>query len=326
MKKAFKNIGKVIWAPAIFLGAQFSVSFAYMLFLSVASAFRIIFENMASGADIIDPDEIAPEVIEEMIWSMYNAHVPVILSAGLTFLFVYLVMQKEWKAGSFWSFEKITANSNNSNLMIIGMCAGLGVALNLFMVGALTLVPIPQPEQPFDFLLGDNLFILLLSLGLIAPFLEEIIYRGIVQKQLMKFRSLGVRGAIILQAVIFGAVHLNFYQGVYTFFLAIIIGVLYFWYDSIWVPVTVHITFNATSLMLSHIAGETEINGMIFMMITFAALMISGGFMAGLSSGKPKPRAAGIFDRINSDISDISDVSKNDDSNNNEDDTPPFVG
>jgi len=301
MKKALGNIGKIIWAPLIFAGMQFVVGNAYVLLHGIVVFFRMAL----AGEDI---ENIDPAKLEETIISSINWYLPMFISAAATFLFVFLIMHKEWKTESFWSFEKVKANP-----MILVMCAGFGISANLFMAGFMAFLPIPEHEQPFEVLLGDNLFLMFFTLAIVAPVIEEIVFRGIVQKKLMKMMR--VPGAIILQAVIFGAVHLDFYQGTYTVFIGIMIGIIYLWYDSIYIPITIHVAFNATSVMLYHIAGDAEINAGVFMIMTGAALFISMGFLIALAGRRPK--ALYKFDNNGYNYG----------NNNNDDDTtPPFVG
>jgi len=328
MKKVLGNIGRVIWAPAVFLGMQIIVRDVYRIFLGVMIGLRLGLESMASGVNF-DFGDIDLEVLEQMIWAEFNGHVSILISAAGTFLFVFLVMRKRWKEEFFWGADKIKADASP---LIIG--AGLGIALNLFAVGFLTLLPVEVPEQPFDMLFGENILLMLFTLALIVPIIEEIVYRGIVQKNLLRQTSVPV--AIILQAVIFGIVHLNFYQSVYTFVLGIVIGVIYFWYDSIWVPVMIHITFNGTSVILAEIVGESGIDMGLLLVMVGASLLISAGFFSALASRRPKPVpvAAGsalwdmIVENINkTDGEDHSDYDNRDNNkNNNDDDNTPFIG
>jgi len=310
MKRIFGNIGKIIWAPLIFTVMQLIASFGYMIAVAVWTGIRVGFESAFSGGDVADIDS---DRLEEMIVESLNMHIPMFISAAMTFAIIFAIMYKEWKIESFWSLGKIKADSN---YIILIICAGLGISANLFMSGFMAFLPVPDREQPFEILLGDNLLLMLFTLALVAPVIEEIVFRGIVQKKLMKMMR--VPGAVILQAVIFGIVHMDIYQGMYTIIIGLVIGIVYLWYDSIYVPIVIHVAFNATSVILYRIAGGAEINAGVFMIITGAALFISMGFILTLASKRPKPvygyngyNGYNNYDRSN---------------NNDDDDTPPFVG
>ena len=64
-----------------------------------------------------------------------------------------------------------------------------------------------------------------ISICIIAPIFEEIVYRGIILEQLSK--RYGMATSIIISALIFGLVHWNFHQGVNTFFVGLILGFIY---------------------------------------------------------------------------------------------------
>ncbi|MCL2096041.1 MAG: CPBP family intramembrane metalloprotease [Oscillospiraceae bacterium] len=320
MGKALKNIWKIIWVPLLFLGMQFTVGIAYSIVLMFSIGVRLALDSALSGepvnTDILeDPEKLGELYIESM-----NMHVPTIISAVLTFFIVFLVFRKQWKLELFW---KIGERKPWIDSSVIIMCFGLGISANLFISGFLTLLPITEPEQPFEMLLGDNLALMLISLAVCAAFLEEIIFRGIVQKRL--FRMTNPVNAVVLQAFIFGVVHLSLYQGAYAFILGLLIGVVYYWYDSIWVPVTIHFAFNATSVMLYYIAGDTELNLMAFMIITGASLMIASGFITGLNGKRPRGSA------LNNNSMDIMNIKggdnyDGDDSDNNNGDSNTFIG
>jgi len=182
------------------------------------------------------------------------------------------------------------------------------VSFNLFLIGVLSFLPISGDyEPPINFLFGDNVFLMLISLAVLAALTEEIIFRGIMQKRLTKMMR--IPGAIILQAFIFGLVHLNPLQSSYAFALGIIIGFVYLWHDSIWVPITVHFVFNGTSVMLTHFAGGIEIDFIGIIIITSTAFIVSAGSITELYR-----RRTGSFDKFGGGGNNTNNI------------TPPFIG
>jgi len=278
MKKAGKNIWGIAWPPLLFMGMQVFVSFIYALIhtliIMVPAVVKTAFESALSGGGLA---EFPSEGFLELAMASMNLHIPVIVSACATFLVIFLILKKEWAAAAFWGFKKVRAAP-------LLLCVSLGVSLNFFISGVMALLPIPDTEQPFEALLGDNLVLMLFSMALISPFLEEVIFRGAVQNRLIKM--MGAPGAVILQAFLFGLIHLNLLQGAYAFAIGVIIGAVYLWYGSIWVPVAIHVVFNATSVILSHIAEGAEINGPVFIIITAAAFVISAWSVTELARRK----------------------------------------
>ena len=262
-----KKIWGIAWPPLLFLATQFIVTLVYVTASMLWAVLKLVIAGALSAAEIA---EIQPEALQELVMTSVSLHAPVIISACVTFLVIFLNLKREWAAEGFWSFEKI-------NAPLVFLCVSLGVALNIFITCVLAFIPaVAEYEQPFEELLGDNLVLMLFTLAVISPFLEEVIFRGLVQKRLS--RMMYIPGAVILQAFIFGAIHLNLLQGAYAFVLGIIIGAVYFWHDSIWAPVIIHVAFNATSVIISYIfdnAAGIEINGIVLIIITVATLAVS---------------------------------------------------
>jgi membrane protease YdiL (CAAX protease family) len=109
---------------------------------------------------------------------------------------------------------------------------------------------LPVPTSFFDgwFYMPQNTFVLLVSMALFPAFTEEIFFRGIVTRRFCKTYTL--RKAIVLNAVLFGVIHLNPWQAVNAFFLGIFLGWIYWRYKSIWLCMFIHAYHNALALLM----------------------------------------------------------------------------
>lgn len=102
---------------------------------------------------------------------------------------------------------------------------------------------IPMPEWIEELNIGENNHILtVLTVVLIAPILEEFVFRGIVLKGLLG--NYNTLTAIIISSFIFGIVHLNPWQFVGAFGIGLINGWLYWKTKNLMFPVIVHISNN----------------------------------------------------------------------------------
>src|SRR5690606_21596465 len=93
-----------------------------------------------------------------------------------------------------------------------------------------------------------------------APIYEELIFRGLVLRMAQKFTS-KFWIANTFQAILFGIVHLNLLQGIYAFALGLILGYFYQKYQSLYVPILMHMIFNfigsvMTEFVFSKISSE----------------------------------------------------------------------
>lgn len=84
---------------------------------------------------------------------------------------------------------------------------------------------------------------------LFAPISEELIFRGVTLRQAR--RALPFWAANILQAVLFGVFHMNLLQGIYAFFLGLILGYVCHRGGSLSHAILLHILFNFWGTVIS---------------------------------------------------------------------------
>ncbi len=105
-----------------------------------------------------------------------------------------------------------------------------------------------QLMENIDF--GNPLFNFML-IAVVAPIFEEFFFRGAIYRELRSSTPIWV--AIVLQALIFGVFHMNLVQGLYAFGIGIILGLVYEWSRSLWVPIIFHAVFNAIGTSADYI-------------------------------------------------------------------------
>ncbi|WP_134089004.1 CPBP family intramembrane glutamic endopeptidase [Olivibacter sp. XZL3] len=95
-----------------------------------------------------------------------------------------------------------------------------------------------------------GLFINIFMIGVLAAVGEELLFRGCLQNILIKWiRNPHI--AIWLTAVIFSAIHLQFYGFLPRMLIGALCGYLYFFGRSIWLPIFAHFINNASAVLLS---------------------------------------------------------------------------
>lgn len=115
----------------------------------------------------------------------------------------------------------------------------------------------------------------ILSLGIITPVAEELLYRYIV---FYRLRDLTGRvGAIVGSALIFGLIHLNIVQTIYACALGLLLGLLMAYYQDVRIAICGHIAANILSLL----RGETGFlawlkpGNALFFPVTFGLLAVT---------------------------------------------------
>ena len=89
-----------------------------------------------------------------------------------------------------------------------------------------------------------TLIINVLIIGVLAGFSEELFFRGGLQR-LLTAAGLNAHVAIWLIAIVFSALHLQFYGFVPRVLLGVLFGYMLLWSGSLWLPVLMHIINNS---------------------------------------------------------------------------------
>src|SRR5574344_1427053 len=89
--------------------------------------------------------------------------------------------------------------------------------------------------------------IILLVIIIGAPFVEELLFRGVLFEELN--RVVSTKTTIILTALIFALYHFNILQTPNTFFMGLILAYVYYNTRSIKAPIIVHLTNNLLATM-----------------------------------------------------------------------------
>ena len=104
------------------------------------------------------------------------------------------------------------------------------------------------------FLQADNVWQLLLNIGLMAllPALaEELSFRGTLQ-QILGNRHM----AIWLTAIIFSAIHMQFYGFIPRMLMGAMFGYVFMWSGCLWIPIVMHFTNNGLAVIAYYIFGS----------------------------------------------------------------------
>lgn len=94
---------------------------------------------------------------------------------------------------------------------------------------------------------GGNVYVMVFAVCIVGPVLEELMFRGVVYNRIKIMSNEVV--AIILSAVIFGAFHMNWVQGIYAGMLGLCLAYVYSKYKSVIAPIIVHVVCNSISIM-----------------------------------------------------------------------------
>ena len=92
-----------------------------------------------------------------------------------------------------------------------------------------------------------QMIVQILVVVIIAPIVEEYLFRGYVFKECKKLYSLIT--SVVLNGLLFGVFHMNLLQGINTFFFAIVLSLIYYYRSNIKDNIIVHMTNNAAAVL-----------------------------------------------------------------------------
>ena len=179
-------------------------------------------------------------------------------------VFVWRIFFPHFWAGGY-SPKLLTARSLLLGLLLVA--GAIPVALLLEYLNSL--MPMPYwvdnlnaaSQQVLVALLaqpGTGAFIAnLLVIAILAALSEELFFRGTLQPLL--HRAFGGHAAVWTTAVIFALVHMEFTAIIPRVFLGAVLGYLYLYTRSIWIPVLGHSLNNALAVVLARFSTTEEL-------------------------------------------------------------------
>ncbi len=240
----------------LFNGVQFAVMFVY--------GFALIFS--------VGPYHTEEELLE-IIFShtMENIHIILILSALLT----VLVLALSFRIRKMDALEQTHLRPIERRAVLPSLL--LGASLQIVSLFTILLIPFPQKmidsyNESTGLITGGPLWLELISVVLVTPVLEELIFRGLVFSRLRRGMSLWL--SVVLSAVIFGWAHGHLISFLYAGALGICLALLMKRQnDSILAPILTHAGFNGTSYLLGLL--PENINALLFFSLYFAAIAVT---------------------------------------------------
>jgi len=181
-------------------------------------------------------------------YALENMTLILVISGVLTVVFCGLVLLlRRRNPLKHLEFKRISLR--DSAVLILG-----GIGFSLLITGIMTLLQVdkimsdPLTDQVYE-MMSANTSMFLLAIAFAAPLYEEILFRGLILKELKD--TVKMWAAIFVQALLFGLFHANLLQFSYTFPAGIFLGIIAYKYRSLWAPILIHLAWNTTSSVLA---------------------------------------------------------------------------
>jgi len=108
-----------------------------------------------------------------------------------------------------------------------------------------------------------GLVINLIIIALLAAIGEEFLFRGVLLR-IFNDWSKNIHFSVVLSAVLFSAIHFQFYGFFPRLFLGIMFGYIFLWSGTIWITVILHFLFNGLTVVAYYLSNtgviETDVD------------------------------------------------------------------
>lgn len=224
----------------------------YMILLLIASVIGLVIINLIINVIIgLFTGEINYE--RDIIFD--TPHLASLLSSS-TVALVFLAWYRRLKKNDGLVKKRRLALKDKGFLIVwgIGMVFFVNGIVDLFIIA----LEIYFPQLVSDYInmmsvmYEGSLIIIAIRVAIMAPILEELVFRGVILKKaknIMPFYA-----ANIIQAILFGLIHLNWIQGLYAFPIGILLGYITRRYRSIIPSIVLHALLNGYSVL--HLANN----------------------------------------------------------------------
>lgn len=249
-KKSFSKIGGSLW---LYIAMQICMSFI----LNLIGSF--IFMNV---------------YMSYTLWNAIILFIISLLSGLILVLFMNSTFSKKVRDLNFDIKPKETLDTIGMMLLVnYGICV---IGLLFSKLG----VPDTSPDYSFSLDSLYNIFTFL-SVVIVAPIFEELIFRGMIYNQMARYSKMF---AIVMTSVLFGLLHLNLSQSIPAFFISLVLCYMYEKTQSLSVTIFGHAANNFIVSLVGYYNGAIVIVGLLILYGIYAAVRNGKEFLAFVQS------------------------------------------
>lgn len=226
-----KQLGKSICYFTLFFGVQFIILMALEIYYIFRESVRMAITGVEPDVNVI--------VEGALDFMLESTNLVGIISGMLTISALWLFFRVRKKKLS------VETNMVKMSGQYIPLIVLLGFVLATSISFGLNLLPESVLEayaEQSSAAFGSSGVIMVLSNMIVAPFVEEIIFRGLILSRLRK--ALPVTWAVILSSLIFGVAHGQIVWMAYAFILGLFCAILTVKTGSLAAGILLHAVFN----------------------------------------------------------------------------------
>lgn len=261
MKKdnIFLAIWRCLYPLLIHLAVTFGLGFAY-IFVGI---FLVVFQS-AGGGEGTTFAEVMNSYMENALY--------LLLAASVICIPVFALLFRADRKKEQSTKERET--SITAWLLLAVIAVALCVSLNA-LIGFSGIEKFSKGyQQAAETLYSGGIFLELITVGILGPVCEELIFRGLMFQRLCGYMKPMI--AVLISALLFGMYHGNIVQGIYAFILGAVMALCYLRFQTLWAPILIHVVANITSVCITEIAviGDTLEKANVLIVATIITTII----------------------------------------------------
>ncbi len=240
MKKFFIGLLKALGYFGIYFGLQTLVMVVY----SVVGIIPIAMKYSLGGQNVFEPEVFAQYMEEAMQVVAESAMPSVIISGILTIGILWLIFVCRKK-----NFAK-EIGLRKLRPAVIAPLVLMGLSLNVVTGLVLSLVPeewMSAYEASSSLIMTDNMVLMTLGTVIMAPLIEEIIFRGLGYTRMKKGMPTAV--AVILSSALFGVAHGQWLWMLYAFAFGLVLVWVFERTKSLLGNILLHLSYNGCAML-----------------------------------------------------------------------------
>lgn len=220
-KRDFSNVGVSLW---LYIAMQICMSFVFGLIITAIYMVMIVDYTVLNAVSLFFVS---------------------FLSGLILVFYMNSTFSKKLKDIKF-DFKPVETLDTIGMMLLVNY--GIGVIGYLFSKMGL---PDTSTDYSFTWNSWYNVFTFL-SVAIVAPIFEELIFRGMIYNQMTKYNKMF---AIVMTSALFGLLHLNLSQSIPAFFISLVLCYMYEKTQSLSVTILGHATNNFLVSLVGYFNG-----------------------------------------------------------------------
>ncbi len=203
-----------------------------------------------------------------------------LLSGNLALLlpFLLLLFVSHNPVDRILPFRPFRASVTLPSLFIALAVSVIGYVASVMISAFLSIFGVQPVMADFSFPTDPRAaFLFILNITLIAPLVEEVVFRGVVMNTLRRF---GDCFALLISSLLFAGVHMNLVQMPNAFIMGLVIGYFTLSTGSLWTGVCIHVLNNSLVLLLNGLMMNMEADLQLLVMLAVYILYLAAGIIA----------------------------------------------